>query len=128
MYSLSGSQLRIGITIRIFEKNSKFFLDVPIGTRRSSLKKKTGYEKSRETVPLTGPIPYTFSIGNTYSTKVLQTTYWILNSTYSRPGKLLKKLKKAVMMLYKYILYITHCTLHDLYKLRKPKRLKEILS
>jgi hypothetical protein len=33
-------------------KNSKSFLDVPIGTRRSCLQKKTGDEKSRDTVRL----------------------------------------------------------------------------
>jgi hypothetical protein len=33
-------------------KKSKLFLDVPIGTRGTSLKKKTGFEKSRDTVPL----------------------------------------------------------------------------
>jgi hypothetical protein len=33
-------------------KNSKLFLSMPIGTRRSSLTKKTGGEKSRGTVPL----------------------------------------------------------------------------
>jgi hypothetical protein len=32
-------------------KNSKSFLDVPFGTRISSLNKKTGDEKSRDTVP-----------------------------------------------------------------------------
>jgi hypothetical protein len=32
--------------------NSKSFLDVPIGTRRSCLTKKTRNEKSRDTVPL----------------------------------------------------------------------------
>jgi hypothetical protein len=33
-------------------KNSISFLGMPIGTRRSCLKKKTGDEKSRDTVPL----------------------------------------------------------------------------
>ncbi len=33
-------------------KNSKSFLGMPIGTRRSCLLKKTVHEKSRETVPL----------------------------------------------------------------------------
>ncbi len=47
VYSSPGSR-----TSRIFEKNSKSFLDVPIGTRRCCLKKKTGDQKSRDTVPL----------------------------------------------------------------------------
>jgi hypothetical protein len=33
-------------------KNSKSFLGMPIGTSRSCLMKKTGHEKSRDTVPL----------------------------------------------------------------------------
>jgi hypothetical protein len=33
-------------------KNSKSFLGMPIGTRRSCLMEKTGDEKSRDTVPL----------------------------------------------------------------------------
>ncbi len=33
-------------------KKSKSFLGLPIGTRRSCLMKKTGHEKSRDTVPL----------------------------------------------------------------------------
>jgi hypothetical protein len=33
-------------------KNLKSFLGMPIGTRRSCLMKKTGHEKSRDTVPL----------------------------------------------------------------------------
>jgi hypothetical protein len=33
-------------------KNSKSFLGMPIGTRRSCLKEKTEDEKSRDTVPL----------------------------------------------------------------------------
>ncbi len=33
-------------------KNSKSFLGIPIGTRRSCLVKKTKHEKSRDTVPL----------------------------------------------------------------------------
>jgi hypothetical protein len=33
-------------------KNSKSFLGMPFGTRRSCLMKKTGDEKSRDTVPL----------------------------------------------------------------------------
>jgi hypothetical protein len=40
-----GSQLRIGITPRIFEKNSKSCLEVPIGNRRSIFKKKKRRQK-----------------------------------------------------------------------------------
>jgi hypothetical protein len=36
----------------IIRKNLKSFLGMPIGTRRSCLMKKTGHEKSRDTVPL----------------------------------------------------------------------------
>ncbi len=37
-------------------KNLKLFLGLPIGTRISCLMKKTGHEKSRDTVPLNAKI------------------------------------------------------------------------
>jgi hypothetical protein len=51
VYSSPGSQLQIRITPWIFKK-IETFPDMPIGTRRSCLMKKTRDEKSCDTVPL----------------------------------------------------------------------------
>jgi hypothetical protein len=42
----------------IREKKSKSFPGMPIGTRRSCLMKKSGHEKSHDTVPLTAELTF----------------------------------------------------------------------